>query len=274
MNEAYFNPRAVKRRARATDLPAMHRRNSPHADSRDASGGFTLIELLVVIGIIAILAGLLLPALARAREQGRSVSCLNNLKQIGLGVQLYADETTYYPPGHKAGVTQWDLCIGGYLGGKSDPLTPEARSRVFMCPSVRVPNNGIHLNYAANPNVCKEINAGSGQIPASTLHRLAETIIAADAIQYLADGSSQAILWGVSDSAGTSIYWNNGIASDGDLPIQLGSDADAVLSDTDPAGANFRYRHRSTKTDVIFADGHAGLIAKGKVLNRNLYTDY
>jgi prepilin-type N-terminal cleavage/methylation domain-containing protein/prepilin-type processing-associated H-X9-DG protein len=236
--------------------------------------GFTLIELLVVIGIIAIIAGLLLPVLAKGREQGRAANCLNSLKQIGLGMQMYVDETEYYPPGHQAGVTQWDLCIGGYLGGKSDPLTPAARTQVFMCPSVRVQNNGVHLNFSANPDVCKEINAGSSQLRATMLHRLSETIIAADAIQYLADGSVQAIFWGVADNAGTSIYWNNGNPADGGLPIQIGSDTDAFLSDTDPAGSNFRYRHGGTKANMIFGDGHAAPLAKGKVLNGNLYTNY
>ncbi len=254
------------------------RRNHGRSPDGSKSGcskadGFTLIELLVVIGIIGILAGLLLPALARAKEKGRAIQCVSNLKEFGLGVSYYVDDYQYYPPGRQAGVTQWDLCIGTYLGGKSDPLSSEARSKLFMCPSKNVNNVGVALNYAANPNVCKEVTATVGPVPASGVKRTSEVIVTGDAIQYTRDGNSHAILWGVTGSNGSFIYWNDGSMATADTAIPVGTDRDEVYDVQDPQGANFRYRHSGGENSV-FADGHVERIGKGRVRDRNVYTDY
>ena len=63
------------------------------------NSAFTLIELLVVVGIIAILASFLMPAIARAKESGKRIACINNMRQFGLAVMMYADENEgQFPP--------------------------------------------------------------------------------------------------------------------------------------------------------------------------------
>lgn len=89
---------------------------------------FTLVELLVVIAIIGILAGMLLPVLSRAREQARRASCINNLSQIGRGIQVYmaADKAGFFP---------W--CSAGAQTDSLALLYPEyvPTTQTFKCPS-------------------------------------------------------------------------------------------------------------------------------------------
>ena len=70
----------------------MNRPTRPTDRSARPCRGFTLIELLVVIAIIAILAGMLLPALAKAKEAARRISCINSLKQLGMSAMMFADD--------------------------------------------------------------------------------------------------------------------------------------------------------------------------------------
>ena len=79
---------------------------------------FTLIELLVVIAIIALLMGILMPSLSRARKQARGVYCLNNLKQLGIAVQMYAQEYDDFVPRALDDQVKWLLVFLPFLGEK------------------------------------------------------------------------------------------------------------------------------------------------------------
>ena len=207
------------------------------------TSGFTLIELLVVIAIIAILAAILFPVFARARENARRSSCQSNLKQIGLGILQYTqDYDEKFFAQRASGVPG---------GGAWDTIQPYMKSvQIFQCPSEPfAPNN--------NPNACPaSYGCGGGFGETGYADYFLNSGLTTDGLQ----GRSQAdltqpsvsIMAGDNGTYNAANYrpYNNGYMCSG--IIAGGTTANCGTEALDQIPAN---RHLET-ANYLFCDGH------------------
>jgi prepilin-type N-terminal cleavage/methylation domain-containing protein/prepilin-type processing-associated H-X9-DG protein len=242
---------------------------------------FTLIELLVVIGIIAILAALLLPALAQAKATAKQVKCLSNLKQCGVMMEMYsADYDNYLPysmnsPDGKGNDPSgfWEFQMAPYAGidvtytdnwytqfGK----TKLNRDNVFRCPSAN-PDFLSHMLSTGGYSHCQ----GYGHNFAAGYYQIAKSLPTYEA--YHVKKNSECELPSETIFTGDSFDWN---------PALLDCRYCYVYSANKPIGWGGTYkRHSNMGFNLQWVDGHASFMTfkqymQGKGAVRAYYTNY
>jgi prepilin-type N-terminal cleavage/methylation domain-containing protein/prepilin-type processing-associated H-X9-DG protein len=225
---------------------------------RNITTGFTLIELLVVIAIIAILAGILFPVFAQAREKARQITCTSNEKQLGLAFMQYVqDNGETYPPGTANPAPSMMGCQG--TGWSSQVYTYVKSGGAYHCLTDPTPSNGkkVSVSYFYNTNIVTSPSTPAGKPTAaseSNFNAPASTVILAEAMGALNDvtDNTQAIP-GDSVGDGANMLYSGTAAA----MYSTGTMGNGAGMENDPChkyGANF-----------LMGDGHSKFLRAEKV---------
>lgn len=244
---------------------------------RPAGKSFTLIELLITIAIIAILAGMLLPALNKARDKAKAISCTGNLKQIGSGVAMYAgDSEDYMPVSQKTWTPLWGTSaewpgswvgeIANYCGGPHKTRKQSA-SGIFLCSSFSFAN-AYSLTSEAYSEDSYYLAPGYGwNIQIGWKEKHTEYLLTQNTagqyprmkMTHLKNGSTKILCGDSSDVAGTNSpsYRIRELYSPYFFPGSFGYPSDRLMvSGRHSSGGNY-----------VMGDGHVGRFSQTDLLN-------